>query len=888
MLSVTLDIELEEQKVNVDEESGVGSNPGRVGSTLVLRKKDLEALPDDQIAFEQTLKQLAGPTLTGGELQVTVNGFSNGRIPPKNAIREVRVNNNLFSAKNSSLNSSGIEIYTNSGSDEFHGDASFRFGDESLNARNPFALKRAPYQSRQFDLSLDGPLVPKRASFSVNASFNSNDTNSVINAITLDPSLLITQLNETFLAPSHSYNLATSVNFNINKKHSLSASYFHNTSRQNLTGVGGFDLQSRASRSINSFDTLQLSERATLSKRLINETRFQFESSQSSQKGLDNSVALIVQDAFSGGGAQANSSFNTKRFEFQNYTTWERGRHTLEFGGEAHGVWIANITRANFGGTYTFSGGIGPVLDTSNQPLVDISGNIITTELSSIERYRRTLLFSRLNYTPTQIRALGGGASQFSIAGGNPNIEVKQYDIGIFLQDSWSVCDNLSLGLGLRYQNQTNIHSPLNFAPRISIAWSPRFSNKSSQQNKQKPAPPATPAAQNGMLGFGRMNRAPLTIRVGFGVFFQRVDENFALETRQFNGITQQQYIVNDPSVLDLFPLAPSIELLSAYALPQTTQDLSLKVQAPYSLTTTITIEKGLPYGFFASVSFNNSRTLHFIRMRNINAPLAGTFDSTKQNSGVRPLGNTAGNIYQYESSGIIKTNGLTINIRRMFSRNFTFFGTYRLRKSSDNLVSGSGSPFDPYDFSDEFAASNSDVRHGLNFSANYRTPFGFSFNARLGYASGTPLNIITGRDTNGDNFFAERPAYATDLSKPGVVITPYGALDPNPLPGARIIQRNLGRGPSVFNLSMGMSKSFVFAKDKVAKANSNQSGGNPYRLTFDLYASNILNHPNFGNPSGNLSSPYFLRSNTSASFNSVAFIGGGPRQMSVGLRFSF
>jgi len=53
---------------------------------------------------------------------------------------------------------------------------------------------------------------------------------------------------------------------------------------------------------------------------------------------------------------------------------------------------------------------------------------------------------------------------------------------------------------------------------------------------------------------------------------------------------------------------------------------------------------------------------------------------------------------------------------------------------------------------------------------------------------SGPPFNIITGHDTNGDTFFTERPAFATDLNKPGVIVTPLGAFDPNPSPGQTII----------------------------------------------------------------------------------------------------
>ena len=64
---------------------------------------------------------------------------------------------------------------------------------------------------------------------------------------------------------------------------------------------------------------------------------------------------------------------------------------------------------------------------------------------------------------------------------------------------------------------------------------------------------------------------------------------------------------------------------------------------------------------------------------------------------------------------------------------------------------------------------------------------------------SGQPFNITTGRDNNGDTVFTDRPAFATDLAKPGVVVTRFGAFDPNPAPGQAIIPRNYGEGPGLF-----------------------------------------------------------------------------------------
>src|SRR5262249_4137368 len=154
----------------------------------------------------------------------------------------------------------------------------------------------------------------------------------------------------------------------------------------------------------------------------------------------------------------------------------------------------------NFGGTFTFAGGVlAPVLDANNQPVLDASGQAVLDRISSIEQYRRTLLFQQQGLPMDQIRALGGGATQFTIAGGQSLADVAQVDIGAFVQDDWRVKPNLTLSLGLRYETQTNIHDWRDIAPRLGFAWAPGSG--------------------------GRQGRAKIVIRGGFGMFYDRIVE---------------------------------------------------------------------------------------------------------------------------------------------------------------------------------------------------------------------------------------------------------------------------------------------------------------------------------------------------------------------------
>src|SRR5882724_12752015 len=235
-----------EQIVTIDNK-GVSTDSDRNGDAVVLGQKELDALPNDPDALAAALQAMAGPTENEGGAQIKVDGFSNGTIPPKESIREVRINQNPYSAENEYPGWGGIEIYTQPGSDKYHGGASFNFNDESLNSRNPFALRRATYQQRGWNLNLGGPIKKKRASFSVYFNHSASEGNSVINATILDPvSLKPASFNQTLVTPQVSNYFSVRGDLKVNKKHTLVANFDYGWFTQNLQGVGGFSLPSRA------------------------------------------------------------------------------------------------------------------------------------------------------------------------------------------------------------------------------------------------------------------------------------------------------------------------------------------------------------------------------------------------------------------------------------------------------------------------------------------------------------------------------------------------------------------------------------------------------------------------------------------------------------------
>jgi len=915
---VKLVVALEKQVITVTEDQELNVDPAKNADAVVLRGQDLDVLPDDPDALASAVQAMAGPSTgpTGG--QIFIDGFTGGRMPPKESIREVRVNQNPFNAENSGIGFGQIEIFTKPGADKLRGSTFFNFSDESFNSRNPFAPRRAPYQVRYFGGSLSGPITKGKSSFFIDFQRRIIDDNAIINATILDSNLLPKPFNIALVTPTRFFSFSPRFDYQLNQGNTLVVRYSYTHTEAENVGASDFSLPERAIDRSNTFQTLQVTETAILSPALMNETRFQYQRNRSRQDGNNLIPTIVVQEAFIAGSSGVGLAHaDDDRWELQNYSTWTKGRHILRFGARIRGVHITDYSPSNFGGTYSFSGGDAPQLDANNQIVRDSNGDPVSVPITSLERYRRTLLFQG----NPDMRLLGGGVTQFSIAGGNPEAKVTQVDIGTFVQDEWRVRPNLTFTMGMRYERQTNISSNYNFAPRLFFAWAPGGTSVGGG--------PGAPAS----------NSSPkMVIRGGMGVFYDRFGERATLLANRFNGENQLEFRLFDPARLDeaVFSLdgvtnVPTVESLSAFAAPQVVRRIAPDFQAPTFVMTAINFERQLPSKFTLFLVAFNYRGKHLLRVRNINAPLPGTYDPANPNRSVRPMGNV-GDVYYYESSAKFNDYRFFGGVRRQMSKGFSVFanfGTGRGRTDTDCIFGSIGScfPADTYDLTSEY--SRVGFIPGANFfvGGSLIVPkLKLNLNPFIVYSSGRPFNIVTGRDTNGDGLFTERPAFATaetdsaDLRK-----TKFGDFDLNPNPGQPLIPRNYGLGPTFFSVNLGISRSFMFgnmpapaaaaappagakpvatpptqgqgqsAQPSGAKSSGGPSGGpaaeKRYTLTFSVNIQNLLNHTNLTNPIGNLSSPRFGESTSTAGsfgFGPSGSAAAGNRRIQVQVRFGF
>jgi hypothetical protein len=863
----------EKQQVTVQSDAPqVSISAENNASALVIKGKDLEALSDDPDELASDLQALAGPSAGPNGGQIYIDGFTGGQLPPKAAILEVRVNQNPFSAEYDRLGYGRVEITTRPGFAQYHGSMFVNGNDSAFNSRNPFVTEVPGYHSEIFDGNIGGPLG-KKASFFFDGQRRYIQDESIVSADILDANFNIVPFSEAVPHPQTRTELSPRFDFQFGANNVLSIRYQYEQNDVTANGIGQFSLPSLAYNSTGGENSLQLSDTQVVSSRTVNQIRFRYLRATSNQipQSLDPTISVL--GAFTDGGSGAGTNVDTvNSYEFQNNVSINIGKLAFIVGGRLRDSQESNSTTGGYNGSFTFP---------------------------SIVAYQITEQDLQQGLTGAQIRAAGGGATSFSITAGTPLATVNLFDVGIYGQDDWRVRRNMTLSLGLRFESQNDIGDHADFAPRVGLAW-----------------------------GLGHSATPKTVLRTGFGIFYDRFSQGNVLQAERFNGILQQQYVVPNP---DFFPNIPAISTLAGNnttTLP-TTYKIDPNLRAPYTIQSAIGLERQLSKTATVSVTYLNARGVHQLLTNDINAPLPNSgYDPLDPTSGTRPFGQSAGNIYQYESVGFFNQNQVisTFNIRS--GTRLSLNAWYTLNYANANT----SAPMNPYDIAEDYGRASFDVRHRLFLIGTVSLPRGFRLSPFMMASSGAPFNITVGQDLFGTSRFNGRP----ELVAPGTTgpnifgPTPYGTFDVLPVAGQPLIAPNYGTGPGQFTLNMRLAKTFGFGEKKEVNARPQGGpgggggdrggprgggggggglggrglggggaggvggffgGGAPsnarYNLEFSVNARNLLNNVNLGSPIGNLNSPLFDKSNSIAGGG----FGGGQasnRRIELAVRFSF
>ena len=407
---------------------------------------------------------------------------------------------------------------------------------------------------------------------------------------------------------------------------------------------------------------------------------------------------------------------------------------------------------------------------------------------------------------------------------GDPALDLNQVEMAGFMQSDWKLRPDLTLSLGLRYEAQTNIGDGNNFDPRIGVAYA--------------------------------LDRST-AIRGGVGLFHQRLGAGTVLSVERLDGTRQSELVIGNPSYPDPFVGESSGEVV----LPDSVQSKAEDLAAPYTVETSLSVERRLPRGISLSVTYGTLRGIHLYRSRNINAPLPGTL--------LRP-DPLLGNIGLLESSATSRSQSLRLRFQQRVGATVLVV-SYTLASRMDDTDGAFSLPADNYNLRSEWGRGRRDQRHSLRTYMTVSLPWGLRTNARLQASSGRPYDVTTGLDDNGDTEVNDRPLG---------------------------VERNSGDGPGLFNLSMSFSKTISLKKS--SQAAPQRGGGGPGfqqrggrfggrrgrrgggtgepELTISVNVRNILNHTNFTRFGGVLLSPFFGQPVSARS----------PREIGLGLRFNF
>ncbi|HEV8187906.1 MAG TPA: TonB-dependent receptor [Pyrinomonadaceae bacterium] len=791
---------------------------------------------------------------------LTIDGLDNNddrsareRFQPSlEAVAEIQVITNQFSAEYGRASGGRVNLRTRSGSKDFHGRVFYFFRDEALDANtfrnNSLGLPRLPLQEHVAGFTFGGPLKPLKET----VFFASYELDKVLDSALIDTLVPVkqstlfslpspTQLGSVRLedanAPARSAEVApfvssistptknTSITARVDPQFSPmhNAAFVYQVGRFiNLRQFGGGNRLAEAfqGRRRNS-DAISYSDTFVFSERLVNQARFQYSRlapAFETSSGDAPVVLITLNDPLlagdpdrrtgtlvAGSSTSGGSDRREERWQLQNVLSLVSGDHSLKFGVDFHHVRSTFIDLSDISGTYNFAS----------------AGDFLAGVPSRFRQNFQSSSRQRNRYT------------------------------GLFVQDEWQILPQLLLSFGLRYEYETILRDLNNFGPRFSVAYSP-------------------------------FNSGRLALRLGGGIFFNRpllrTIDDFTLGKQQLFFDTN---LLRDPSTGKLmsadqrrafiaehlrFPekLSGDSSLVREFGVLNTdfSRRLDPALRIPESYQLNAGVEHDLGRGYSVEANFSFTRGIHLWREFNANAPVlpagyrnfteflasrdftnfvnpvtqtrllynaatAGelvrfTYGNSNTVSRVIEFGvpvsvmnlnspssttmlevalaainnlrpdPSRGELEQLISAGNSFYRGMTVELRKRSNSWFGFRAGYTLSSLIDDGVVNTSDALVPGDFRAERARSLLDRRHRFVFSGTFDLRV-LQLSPIWRVASGAPFNIsIGGVDRNLDDVSNDRPNV-------GFSVPPIGQVGNLP--------RNAGRGPKLFVFDLNVTR---------------------------------------------------------------------------------
>ncbi len=433
-LRIVLELAEVRNEVTVTEQvNEISTSPAENMSSVTVNSDELQGLPILGTDYVSVLEELVGGAgADPGGSTVVVDGVEmDARSVPIEAIQQVRINRDPYTAEFTRPGRGRIEITTRDAATDFHGSLRVGLRNSALDARNAFAPMRPDEKRHLFAGYLTGPLDRSgRTSFMVAAEQENENLQSLVYAQT--PSGLV---NQQIRTPQSSSDLMVKVRRLVGDKHVFTFRFDRERETADNQGVGGFRLPEVAFTDWRTENSWRMQHSAILSANLISDLSLEFESSRSRIASLTpDARRLSVSDAFIAGGAQVNEQATEKELGLKYVLSWSKGKHLIRAGVSVPDwTWQTYYDLGNRQGTYQFA---------------------------SLDDFQ------------------AGRPFAFTQQLGNGRVSFRQRTVGFFVQDNINLRPGLTIGLGLRYDKQNFLRDSNNFAPRVSVAWAPGSQRK--------------------------------------------------------------------------------------------------------------------------------------------------------------------------------------------------------------------------------------------------------------------------------------------------------------------------------------------------------------------------------------------------------------------------
>lgn len=733
---------------------------------------------------------------------------------PVDGIDEVSVLSNSFSAEYGSGMGSAVSIVTRTGGNAYHGSGIFVWRPSatsaSLSGYTPSTATTGAQvigdNLKQGALSLSGPIgKSQKTHFFIEGEYSWENRVSPITSPIAPGS---------FVGHYRGWQGIAKVDHQINSSNTvflrLGADSFQDSNPSGA--VGGNTLPSAGRAFTRRTYTAEIGETAEFSPTLLNNVRLQFQLASpvtafdpfiyGTQFQVPIATTTSTGDKLSGtftSGTSQSAKLQNRQFDIGDTLSWVRGRHTLKFG--------ADVIHAHNGGNSKEFGG--PIY------LGQFVFKTCTFDVATCETSYLDDIANVATYTQSY---------------GNATYTVDDTLWTAFVQDDLRVTKNLTVNLGLRYEQQTFTDSTKDVAPRVGFAFDPYGDGKT-------------------------------VFRGGYGIYYSQIPDNIAANyalngpTGVFNYTAAPGQVGFPTSItsvpLPAFPSGATTPVRSIYLRPGNAayydqffptstlvgyQDALLN---PYSQQWTFGIERELAPHWVLSLDYVGSHSLRVNRPLDVNPPTSfvrtaqGQSRSAQAANCTRPYwawwygqnGMTCDpkkatnpqppySLIQSDvNNGYGHYHALDANLKYRFSSRGQMLVSYTWSQALDNVDPDipQQNPNDPnLTGHQEYGDAIFDERHRFVISGVYEAPFRISVGGEATFGSALPFNITTGTTNSGDN----------------------GGTTDRPIVDGSVLRRNAGRGRGIYEVSPFIERPFGI--------------GERFNILLRAEAFNVFNHPNF------------------------------------------